>query len=253
MGINRLRQLWEKGKSAIGIWLRLGCAQAVEYLAREDFDFLVIDHEHGPFGEDSVISQLRAMAGTPVTPLVRVGHNTPQLIKRVLDSGALGVIVPHIDSVEEARRVVAEAKYAPLGLRSLGGKRWSIYGDDFYQRANDEVLSIILIESAAGVKDIHKILSVPGVDACLVGPCDLGSSMGLAPDIECRDPRLAEAVNKILAAGIELSIPVGIHCTGPEVAKRRIAQGFRFVSIGNDDDFLVAAAKESIAAIRKLL
>jgi 4-hydroxy-2-oxoheptanedioate aldolase len=251
--VNRMKNLWNAGKPAIGAWLGLGSAQSAEYLAREDFDFLVIDHEHGCFGEDTEVDQLRAIAGTDTTPIVRIGNNSPNLIKRALDSGALGIIVPHIESAEDAKTIVQEAKYGPLGIRSFGGKRWQLYGDDFQPRANDETLVITLIESHSGVKKATEILSVPGVDACVVGPCDLAITMGLEPDIECRDPRLGEAVDAVLAAAIETSTPLGIHCTSAETAKRRIDQGFKWVTLFFDDYLLVNAARQSVRGMRELL
>ena len=236
----------------MGTWMSLGSSLSAEYLAELGFDFISIDHEHGSFGFDTVLRMLQAIRGGSASPIVRVGENSPESIKRTLDAGALGVIVPHIQSVEDARAAVREAKYAPLGLRSFGGRRWTIYGEDFQQRANDETLLIVLIEDIEAVKNTKAILSVPGVDACLIGPCDLGMSMGLEPDIECRETQLADAVHEVLNVGKTLAIPVGLHCTSSEVALRRIAEGFSFVMIGADDVFVIEGAKSVLAGLKEL-
>lgn len=252
MSINRIRERWEEGEPAIGTWLQLGSSLSAEYLARLGYDFLVIDHEHGSYGFDTVLQMLQALAGTPTAPIVRVGDNSPGPIKRCLDAGALGVIIPHVNSVEEARRAVREAKYPPLGLRSFGGRRWTLYGEDFHLRANEETLLIAIIEDLEAVRCVGDILSVPGVDACIVGMCDLALSMNLEPDIECRDPQVAAAIQEVLEVGRKLGLPVGLHCTSAEAAARRIREGFRMVTIGGDDAFVVKAAQSTLSQLCQL-
>ncbi|MBI3922776.1 MAG: 2-dehydro-3-deoxyglucarate aldolase [Armatimonadetes bacterium] len=258
MSINRIRERWEEGEPAIGTWLQLGSSLSAEYLARLGYDFLVIDHEHGSYGFDTVLQMLQALAGTSTAPIVRVGDsssfwkNSPEPIKRCLDAGALGVIIPHVSSAEEARRAVREAKYPPLGLRSFGGRRWTLYGEDFHRRANEETLLIAIIEDLAAVRCVGDILSVPGVDACIVGMCDLALSMNREPDIECGDPEVAAAVQEVLEAGRKLGLPVGLHCTSAEAAARRIREGFRMVTIGGDDSYVIKAAQSTLDQLCQL-
>jgi 2-keto-3-deoxy-L-rhamnonate aldolase RhmA len=178
--------------------------------------------------------------------MARVVGNDPLEIKRLLDSGALGLVIPMINSADEAQSAVKAMKYPPEGNRSSGGGRTRFYGSDYAMKANDEIAVIMQIEHVQGVRNVREILAVPGVDISFIGPSDLSRSLG------CRigAPEHEEAIQEVLRASLEAGIPTGIHCWSAAEAAGRIDQGFRFIAIKNDTDFLFSAARSELKAMQ---
>ena len=172
--------------------------------------------------------------------MARVAWNNPMLIKRLLDSGALGLVVPMVNSPEEAEQVVKAMKYPPEGFRSVGGGRLSVYGSDYTEKANDEILVVVQIEHIEAVKRVRDILSVKGVDACFIGPNDLAWSMGLRPG----HPDHEEAIQETLRGAKDVGVAPGIHAGMAEDVNRRVEQGFRFVALNSDAGLLRSAAAQ---------
>lgn len=249
---NRVKQLLRAGQSAIGTWLSLGSPLAAEWLGHQGFDWLNVEQEHGAI--DATLTQylLQAISATEAVPLVRVPWNDPAYIKRALDAGAYGLVIPMVNSREEAARAVRASKYPPLGDRSLGGARPRLYGGpDYVKHANDEVLLVVQIEHVRAVRAAREILSVEGVDAYFVGPNDLAMSMGLEPSLDPRHPEFEAALDEVLAIARELGVPAGIHVPSAEAANRRIAQGYQFISISSDGGFMAQAARAELERVER--
>jgi 4-hydroxy-2-oxoheptanedioate aldolase len=250
MRINRVRELLAAGQPAFGTFMALGSPLGAEQLAHAGFDWLVIDQEHGAIDATLTQSLLQAISTTQTVPLIRVPANGVDWIKRALDAGAYGVIVPMVNTREEAEAAVQAAKYPPLGSRSIGGSRTRLYGgNDYVDRANDEILLITQIEHKIGVENARDILSVPGVDAYFIGPGDLCASLGLPNSWDPDYPEYWAAIEKVRQAGVTTGKPGGIHASANRVPQM-LQQGYRFIAIGFDISFMASAASAALAAAR---
>jgi 4-hydroxy-2-oxoheptanedioate aldolase len=244
---NTAKKLLQAGKPGVGIWMSIPSVTSAEALATIGWDWLTLDVEHACFNPETQQAMFIAIASQGCVPLARIAHNDPVIIKQTLDAGAMGVVVPMVCSADEARRAVEACKYPPEGIRSAGGGRWRYgYGADWQPRANDETLCIVMIEHQVAVDRAEEILSVPGVDACFIGPNDLAWSMGL----KGRRNEAHEAnLMKVRDAGKKVGTPVGLHCMSPDEVLQRIDQGFQFLACQNDMAFMmsgVAAAHKKI-------
>ena len=249
---NTTKRLLKEGRPAVGTWLNLGSPLAAEWLAHLGWDWLNIDQEHGAIDATLTQSLLQAISTTETIPLVRVPWADPQAIKRALDAGAYGLFIPTVESRDVAELCVRAMKYPPLGKRGLGGARRQLYGgSDYVQHANDEILVIMMIESAEGVKNANEILSVAGVDACFVGPNDLSASLGLKPSLDPRDPEYDQALGKIFQACKRNGVAPGLHTPNAEVANERIGEGWQLIAVSGDGGLLAAAAQKELQAIRR--
>lgn len=237
-----------EGKPSVGTWLVLCSPLAAEYMAHVGYDWLVVDVEHSPADMETVAQCFQAICTTPTIPMARASGNDPVLIKRLLDAGAMGVVVPMVNSPEAAERAVKAMKYPPMGFRSTGGGRGPYtYGSDYYSRANEEIAVIVQIEHIEAVRSVEAILSVPGIDVCFIGPNDLAASMGVPP----RDPAHESAILAILAAARRARIPAGIHCLFADDVNARIAQGFQFIAHANEMRIMTHFAREELARIKR--
>jgi 4-hydroxy-2-oxoheptanedioate aldolase len=169
----------------------------------------------------------------------------------VLDCGAYGIVVPMVNTREEAEAAVAAAKYPTTGIRSVGGVLHAMNFDTdpatYYARANDEILVVVQAESPQGVANADEILSVPGVDAVFIGPNDLLSMMGQTPKMENDSPQFVEALDHIVKTAEKYGVAAGIHTANHEACNRRMAEGFRFMAIASDARFLVAGAQAELS------
>ncbi len=234
-----------QGKPAVGCWMTLGSPLVAEHLAHIGFDWLVVDAEHGPASVETAMLCFMAISTTETVPMARVAWNDPHLIKRVLDMGALGVVVPMVNSVEEAQRAVGAMKHPPEGFRSHGSGRSHYYGSDYEERANEEIVVVIMLEHIQGVERAEEILSVPGVDACFIGPADLAASL----DAKWGDEKSEEAIQRILEAGKAVGTPAGIQCQSAEELNRRAAEGFQYLSLLSDTWLLTGAARSEFSRL----
>lgn len=247
---NHVKELWREGKSAIGVWLALGSPIASEIIGNIGFDWVVIDTEHGSIDTETVQAVIQAISATPTVPIVRVAWNDPALIKRALDAGAYGVVIPMVNSASEAERAVQASRYPPVGVRSYGGPRTRLYGGlDYFEHANEEIAVIVQIEHIDAVNHIDEILSVKGVDAYFIGPADLAASMGLKPGLDLTEAAHAEAISRVVASGKKRHLPAGILVGSAEAANARLAQGFQFIGIGSDEGFLRSAASATLSKV----
>lgn len=252
MRFNTMKRLLKAGKPAIGTWLNLPCVNSAEAMAHVGWDWLVVDTEHGPVDLETLQNMFIAIGTTETVPMCRVPDNDPVLIKRVLDVGSYGCVIPMVCTPEEAERAVKSCKYAPEGIRSAGGGRWRFWaGADYTRYANDEIAVIVQIEHIDAVRRAEEILSVPGIDACFIGPGDLAWSMGLGKGLGEKDPAHAEAVAEVLRAAQTVGVPAGIHCRSVEEVPMRVEQGFQFLACTNDIAFMFGSATQALKSIKE--
>ncbi len=242
-------------KPLLGSWLSWGFPPATELMARAGFDFLVVDQEHGAIGvaEMHALVQVIDLAG--VTPLVRVAANDQTMIKQALDAGAEGVIVPMVNSVEEAKLAVARAHYPPKGIRGAGLARAQGYGLDFagYQQRAKETVVFVQIEHIDAVRQIDAILAVDRVDGFVVGPYDLSASLGHAGDWSHPDVKGALDVIARTVKGTKKVAGYHVVHSDPAELKARFEAGYRFVAYGDDMVFLAEKVRDELKAAKALL
>lgn len=238
-----------------GAWISFSDPAIAEIMAGMGLDWILIDTEHTPFTLESLFHVLMAFNGQPTVPIVRVPWNDPVIIKQCLDLGVGGILIPHVSSVEEAKRAVAACKYPPQGKRGFGPRRASDYyrqTAEYLREANEAVIVAIQIEHIDGVKAIEQILEVPGIDIVILGPNDLSGSMGLLGQRE--HPQVVQAIEQVIAASRRAQIPVGVSIDDiPEVVLPWAAKGCRFVFVGEDHSFLRRTATQTLAHFRQQL
>ena len=248
---NPVRQALKEGQPHVGSWLSLACPLAGRVLARTGFRWLTVDVEHSPVNWETAATLFGHIADAGCVPLARVPCNSHDHIKRALDNGAHGIVVPMVNTAEEAAAAVSAAKYHPEGTRSVGGSlhalNFGISPAEYYREANDNILVVIQTEHIESVRNAEEIFQVPGIDAMFVGPNDLHSSMGLAPAMESDEPEFVEAMNTLLATAKKHGVAPGLHVGSTEAAARRIAEGWQFIAVGSDLAFMLSTAKQVTA------
>jgi 4-hydroxy-2-oxoheptanedioate aldolase len=251
MRTNQSKVLARGGTLAIGTMCNAASPLIGEWLGHSGYDFVVVDLQHGENNLDSVSVMLQALSSTPATPVVRVPANVPMYIQRVLDLGAYGIIVPLVNTKADAEAVVASVRYAPKGARSWGPVRGAMYGGaDYFSKSSEALLTLVMIESAEGLRNAREILGVDGVDGVFVGPADLNISLGHSPDTPAIDKETGEAIAAILAIVRDAGKIAGIHAFSLEDAKARAAQGFTFMTVMADTRMIRAGATQAISALR---
>ena len=248
MRVNHVKRKIREGEPSVGTWLASGSPLAAEVLAHQGFDWLTVDTEHNAIGIEGVQGLFQAIATTGVIPFARVPWNDPQAIKRVLDVGAYGVVIPTVESVEEADRAVGACRYPPDGYRGMGTIRGRLYGGaDYPQRANAEVCVVLMLETITAVERADAILSVPGIDAVFIGPNDLAASMGLPLGLDNAHPDHIAAVTAIREACERHGIAPGIHTASAGAVNQRIAEGFKWIAVSSDIGLMTGQAKSTLA------
>ncbi len=279
MRTNEAKARMKQGKAALGVGLGLGSTLAAEVLSMAGFDFALVDYQHGNWDDASALAAFRSICMGKAVPMVRVQKNDYYTIGRALDRGAMGIVVPMVNSVEEAKeaahsrdgsqgqprggsRVISalrrleEAKeaaravrYPPIGGRSMGPFGTRFLGDDYAQKINDEVFLAIQIESKVAAEHAEEILAVEGVDGCWVGPGDLSLSMGV--NLNTPEGRQAHeaAILGVLAACHKTGKIPGIAGT-PATAAYWLDKGFLFVTVASDVTFLINGSAELLKTLR---
>jgi 4-hydroxy-2-oxoheptanedioate aldolase len=228
----QLKQAAAEG-AALGAWMFLREPLISEMASKAGYDYVTVDLQHGLSGFEHLDAHLQAIALGGATPAVRVPWNEPWMIGRALDAGALGVILPMINSPEEAAQAVAACRYAPAGERSFGPIGAMARHQGYVRSANADVMCIVMIETVQAVERIDEILSVPGIDAVYVGPSDLSLTMGLPPSSDHQDQRFQDALAAVVASCERHGVIPGIHATAALAAARREA-GFRMITVAFD-------------------
>lgn len=247
-----LRKLRE-GQPTFGTWLSLGEIQTSRVLARSGLEWLTLDLEHAPVDWSQAATIFAVVADAGCVPLARVPDGSHSSIKRVLDAGAWGIVVPMVDTVEQARAAIAAAKYPPQGNRSVGGGmhvlNFDASAEQYYERANDEILVVLQTESPRGVENAEAIYRLPGCDAIFVGPADLRRTM-ISPDGRRPTDEEHEAmIQRVIEIGKRTGTPTGIHTMDPQSALRRAEQGMQFIAVGSDLRMMNLKAQEIVRTI----
>lgn len=234
------------GTAQIGLWLGLAQAYTAELCAGAGFDWLLIDGEHAPNDVRSVLAQLQALAAYPAAPVVRPPVGEAWLIKQYLDLGVQTLLIPMVDSAEQARALVAATRYPPQGGRGVGSalaraSRWNSV-PDYVRRANAEICLLLQVESAAGLAALPEILAVDGVDGVFIGPADLSASLGYPGDPG--HPEVLAAIDAALRQTVAAGRAAGILATDEALARQYLALGCSFVAVGVDTSLLAGAARE---------
>ena len=250
---NPVKAALKAGQPQVGTWLSLGNVYASRVMARVGFPWLTVDMEHSPIGIEQAGVLFGVIAEAGCVPLARVPRGTHENIKRVLDAGAWGIVVPMVNTVEEAKLAIAAAKYPPTGNRSIGGGLHALNFDaqagEYYKRANDEVLVVLQTESPEGVENAEAIYSLPGVDAIFVGPNDLTAQMRGPDGVDPAPAQLEEMLQRVLAAGKTTGTPVGLHVQTVDDVNKRIAQGWQFIALGSELRFMTSEAQRLATAL----
>lgn len=251
MRSNRLREIWHAGGAAINGWLSIPHGFAAEVMAVQGWDSLTVDMQHGPVGYDQALSMLQAVSATEVTPLARVPWNEPGIIMKLLDAGCYGIICPMINTPDDAARFVGACRYPPLGYRSFGPTRVTLYaGTDYPAHANDTVIAMAMIETKEAVENLPAILETPGLDAIYVGPADLAQSYTGRPGVDHLEPPLSDLVETIGAEARKRGIYAGIHTSSTDYARHILQKGYQFVTIQSDSRLLALASQQVLQAVR---
>jgi 4-hydroxy-2-oxoheptanedioate aldolase len=238
------------GKPSVGSWLTLCSAVSAENMAHMGWEWLVVDAEHSPTGFETMVHCFRAIQLGGAVPMARVPWNDTVWIQRTLDAGALGLVVPMVNSASDAEAVVGNMKYATRGQRSFGGSRVAPYIEGDYRTWADENLAIIvMIETIQAVEQAEAILGVDGVVGCFIGPNDLALSMGLTQKDMGPGTEHEAAMLAVLAAAKKTGKAAGKHCFSAAEVTTRIGQGFQFLALSSDSAFMVKAAQAELAAI----
>jgi 4-hydroxy-2-oxoheptanedioate aldolase len=244
-----LRERWERGEAALGGSAHLGPG-SMQPLFMAGYDWVWLDCQHGPYDEADAARILRTLAGAPYAVAVRVSQNDSAAIGRVLDAGADAVIVPLVDSAQEAAEAVAACRYPPTGRRSFGPGRPDLGMD--LEVLEGRVSCFVMVESAGGLRDVDAIAATPGLAGIVVGPIDLGISLGIAPRDAAGSERVLGALAEIAAACERAGVVPGIVALGADHAKRCVELGFRFVGVGADVLSLRVAAAHEVELVREV-
>jgi len=252
--VNKLKELVESRRPAIGTWVTFTDPYLVELIADVGFDWLLIDTEHIPISRESLRTILMAMKGSPSVPVVRLASNSPDHFQTALDLGAQGVVVPMVSSRDEAAQAVRFCRYPPLGTRGFSPTRASRYFQDLEQyaaAANGEISLIVQIETPEAVANIDGILATRGIDGIFIGPSDLASFMNLAA--RTNHPEVERVVGKLIDSACARSIPFGLPTWTPDECLSYVKRGARLLTIGSDLHFLANSARSGLSGIRQLL
>jgi 4-hydroxy-2-oxoheptanedioate aldolase len=243
---NRLRQIWASGQPAIGGWCSMPGGFSAELMASMGWDAVTIDTQHGVIGYSDMLAMLQAISTTDATPLVRVSWNQPGEIMRALDAGAYGVICPMINDAAECAAFVQACRYPPKGYRSSGPTRAAVYGGpDYMAKANGEVLTFAMVETAAGLENVDAIVATPALDGVYIGPSDLSLGLGGPPGLDQDTPLLMAAFDRILAACKARSVRIGVHTGSVAYSQKMIERGFDLVTVGADTRYIMSGEREA--------
>ncbi len=247
--VNHFKRALQAGTTQFGLWVGLADPYVAELLATTGYDWLLIDGEHAPNHLRSMLAQLQAVAPYPVHPIVRPPVGDAVLIKQILDTGAQTLLVPMVESAEQAARIVAATRYPPAGMRGVGSalarsSRWNQI-PDYLHRAEEEICVLVQVESGQAMAQVSDIAAVDGVDGVFFGPADLSASLGLIG--QAGHPDVQQAIVGGMAAVRAAGKAAGVLSPDPLLARRYLEAGAKFVAVGVDTSLLVRAAVQQLA------
>lgn len=240
-----IREKLRSGVVSVGSWMQLPNASTAEIMGASGYDWVAVDLEHGSFAIETLTDICRALELGGTVPFARVAQNTCKDIKQAIEVGVRGVIIPMVENRRQMEQAVEWAKYPPTGRRGVGYSRASLFGKNFsatFSSINDELVLVAQIESIEAIRNLESILTVPEVDAMIIGPYDLSASMGLTGRFE--HPDFAAALAQAKETAHRCKVPMGLHVVQPDPAllAAKIAEGYQFIAYGIDAVFLYNAA-----------
>ncbi len=248
---NNIKKIWAEGGTVFNGWLASPGSVTAEVMARQDWDSVTIDLQHGLVDYSDAVTMLQAISQTDTVPLARCPWNEPVMVQKLLDAGAYGIICPMINSREECEQFIGACRYFPDGYRSVGPIRAGMYaGSDYIPNANTTVLAIAMIETSQAVDRLDEILTTPGLDGIFVGPSDLSVSLGTAAGFDPEFPKVMAAIEHIAERCQHHGIPAGIHTGSVEYALRMQKLGYRFITLLSELRMIQWAAGNAIKAFR---
>jgi 4-hydroxy-2-oxoheptanedioate aldolase len=247
-----LRTAIEGGRSLLGLWATIPSSLTAEAAAASGVDYVVVDEQHGAIDRGLLVSMLQAIAIGGAVPLVRVARLDPWVIGSALDLGAAGVIVPMVETAEQATAAVAACRYAPAGHRSWGPLRADLaLGSARPADLGEGPLCLVMIETRVGLEAVEEIVRTPGLDGIYIGPSDLALTFGLEPTRRLEHRPVLDAIERVRTSCGTAGVIAGLHCLGGEDAARYAAPGFAMVTVGGDLTFLRDALGRAVGRARE--
>src|SRR6266849_2465213 len=244
---NKIKQMWRANQCVTLGWLSVSHGFSAEIMARQGFDALCVDLQHGTAEMKDVGPMLQAISQTDTVPVVRVPWNDPATIMKALDLGAYAIIVPLVNTAAEAAMAVAACRYPPVGMRSSGPVRAIHYGGaDYMANANDEIVIMAMIETKEGIANLDAICATPGLDAVYIGPADLSFALGLPPRGDNPEPVHLATCDKIRETAHKAGIKAAMHCASAAFAAGAIKRGFDLIMLTSDVACLTAGARRQL-------
>ena len=247
---NPLKTALKNGEARVGSWLTLASPFTARFMARAGFTWLTVDLEHTPVNWETAAWMFGTIADAGCAPLARVPSNSHENIKRALDNGAYGIVVPMVNTAQEAAAAVAATQFHPAGNRSVGGSlhclNFGVTSTEYYAEASHEIFVAVQTEHVDSVENADEICSVEGLDAIFVGPMDLLQSMGKTPAMETDDPDFVHALRHLRETAAKHGVAPGIHTLTSEQLRRRLGEGWRFLALASDLNFLVSGARSAL-------
>lgn len=252
-GMNYIRKKVLNREIMVGTWLNLGSSLTAEIAGKTGFDWVLVDLEHG-FGDyESLVHQLQALSGTSTASIVRIAWNEPFRFKRVLDLGPSGIMVPYVNTEAEAKQSAMSMRYPPQGIRGVAKlNRASNFGrefDQYFTNANDNLLTIVQIETSEAVQNVFEIAKVDGVDVLFVGPLDLSVNLGIPQ--KTNHPKFRKALERVADACSKSGKASGILLSSSEEIKQAVEIGFTFFALGSDGRIIVEGMKQILSTFEK--
>ena len=252
MAITDLKAHFAGGGKAVNGWCAIPSAVTAEIMARQGFDLMTVDLQHGLIDYQMALTMVQVLQGLPAPVLARVPWNEPGILMKCLDAGFSGVICPMVNTAEDARRLVQSTRYAPLGSRSFGPTRANmVYGTGYAKAANASVMVLAMIETREALDNLDAILAVEGIDGVYVGPSDLGLSLGYEPTLEPTAPEVLQAIATIVTRAKAAGRIAGIHTGSPMMIRQMLVQGYDFASLLTDVRLFATAVAAHLAAVRQ--
>jgi len=248
--IGNIRERVRAGELLAGGWLNLGSSLTAEMAGLAGFDWVLVDLEHGVGDYAALVHQLQGIGCTPAAPVVRIDWNEPWKFKRVLDLGVAGVMTPYVNTADEAARAARAMRYPPAGIRGVARlNRACGFGQGFgeyFRHANEQLLTIVQIETTEALKNVDVIAAVEGVDVLFIGPLDLSVSLGIPEQYD--HPQFKAAMQRVAGACRAARKAAGILLAAPEQLDEVVAAGFTFVALGSDGGMVASGMKRAAAA-----
>ena len=248
---NKLFDIWKQEKASINAWLSIPNSFTAEAFGKMGWDSVTVDMQHGQNDYSSSIAMIQALSNSNTVPMTRVPWNEPGIIMKMLDLGVQGIIAPMINTKDDCEKFVSYCYYPPIGQRSFGPMRAQVvYGSDYYQHANKNIVSLAMIETKQAVENLDEILSVPHLTGIYIGPADMSSSYGLTPKFDVREDPVFSNIKMIAKKAKEKGKIAGIHNGSVKYMKEMMQYGFQFTTLLSDFRMMTSNAESLLKELK---